>query len=52
MLGQLYLKSQANLVGWEGESAMTEAKLEELCLEWFRETGWDVLHGPVIVVVG
>jgi type I restriction enzyme R subunit len=31
---------------------MTEAQLEELCLEWFRETGWDVLHGPDIAPDG
>ncbi|MBE0472023.1 MAG: type I restriction endonuclease subunit R, partial [Methyloprofundus sp.] len=25
-----------------------EEQLEQLCLEWFREGGWDVLHGPDI----
>ncbi len=27
---------------------MNEAQLENLCLDWFRESGWDVLHGPDI----
>ena len=25
---------------------MNEAQLENLCLEWFREGGWDVFYGP------
>lgn len=27
---------------------MNEEQLEQLCLDWFREGGWDVLHGPDI----
>ncbi|EHH0682349.1 type I restriction endonuclease subunit R [Vibrio vulnificus] len=27
---------------------MNEEQLESLCLDWFREGGWDVLHGPDI----
>jgi len=27
---------------------MTEEQLEQLCLEWFREGGWEVLYGPDI----
>tara|TARA_R110001592_G_scaffold363387_1_gene686819 strand:+ start:5680 stop:8859 length:3180 start_codon:yes stop_codon:yes gene_type:complete len=27
---------------------MNEEQLEQLCLEWFAEGGWDVLHGPNI----
>ena len=27
---------------------MNEEQLEKLCLDWFREGGWDVLHGPDI----
>ena len=27
---------------------MNEEQLENLCLDWFREGGWDVLHGPYI----
>ena len=27
---------------------LTEDQLERQCLEWFRETGWDVAHGPDI----
>ena len=27
---------------------MNEEQLENLCLEWFQEGGWDVLHGPDI----
>ncbi len=27
---------------------MTEEQLENLCLEWFREGGWNVLYGPDI----
>src|SRR5690606_26929109 len=27
---------------------MNETQLENLCLDWFREGGWDVLHGPDI----
>ncbi len=25
---------------------MNEEQLENLCLDWFQEGGWDVLHGP------
>ena len=27
---------------------MNEEQLESLCLDWFSEGGWDVLHGPDI----
>ncbi|KMQ49797.1 Type I restriction-modification system, restriction subunit R [Chitinispirillum alkaliphilum] len=27
---------------------MTEDQLEQLCLQWFHETGWETLHGPDI----
>ncbi|TBR43901.1 type I restriction endonuclease subunit R [Marinomonas agarivorans] len=27
---------------------MTEVELEQLCLDWFLEGGWEVLHGPDI----
>jgi type I restriction enzyme R subunit len=27
---------------------VNEEQLENLCLDWFREGGWDVLHGPDI----
>ncbi|HOO52338.1 MAG TPA: tRNA-guanine transglycosylase [Alphaproteobacteria bacterium] len=27
---------------------MNETQLENLCLDWFREEGWEVLHGPDI----
>ena len=27
---------------------MNEEQLENLCLDWFREGGWDVMHGPDI----
>jgi len=27
---------------------MNEEELENLCLDWFREGGWDVLYGPDI----
>jgi len=27
---------------------MNEDELEQLCLEWFRENGWDVVYGPDI----
>lgn len=27
---------------------MNEQQLEEICLGWFRETGWDFAHGPNI----
>jgi type I restriction enzyme R subunit len=27
---------------------MNEVQLESLCLEWFAEGGWDVIHGPDI----
>lgn len=28
---------------------MNEYQLEQLCLDWFRESGWDVAYGPDIV---
>lgn len=31
---------------------MTEDDLEQLCLSWFNEIGWDVLHGPEIAFDG
>lgn len=31
---------------------MTEDQLEQLCLDWFRETGWEVTYGPDIAVDG
>ena len=31
---------------------MNEEQLENHCLEWFREGGWDVLHGPDIAPDG
>ncbi|BFT69142.1 type I restriction endonuclease subunit R [Paenibacillus sp. P36] len=31
---------------------MNEEQLEDLCLEWFRENGWDILHGPDIAQDG
>ncbi|WP_245673310.1 type I restriction endonuclease subunit R [Endozoicomonas ascidiicola] len=31
---------------------MTEDQLEQLCLEWFRTAGWEVLHGPDIAPDG
>ena len=31
---------------------MNETQLENLCLDWFRESGWDVLHGPDIAPDG
>jgi len=27
---------------------MNEEQLENLCLEWFRDNGWDVVYGPDI----
>lgn len=27
---------------------MNEEQLEQLCLDWFRDIGWEVLHGPDI----
>jgi len=27
---------------------MNEAELENQCLDWFRESGWEILHGPDI----
>ena len=27
---------------------INESELENLCLDWFRETGWDTLYGPDI----
>ncbi|MES9913526.1 MAG: type I restriction endonuclease subunit R [Candidatus Sedimenticola sp. 4PFRAG1] len=31
---------------------MNEEELENLCLDWFREGGWDVLYGPDIAPDG
>lgn len=31
---------------------MNEEQLEQLCLDWFRESGWDVLYGPDIASDG
>lgn len=31
---------------------MNEEQLENLCLDWFREGGWDVLYGPDIAPDG
>ena len=31
---------------------ITEDQLEQLCLEWFRAAGWEVLHGPDIAPDG
>ena len=31
---------------------MTEDELEQLCLSWFGQIGWDVLHGPEIAFDG
>ena len=31
---------------------MNEDQLEQLCLDWFREGGWDVLYGPDIAPDG
>ena len=31
---------------------MNEEQLEHLCLDWFQEGGWDVLHGPDIAPDG
>lgn len=31
---------------------MNEEQLEELCLDWFRDNGWEVLHGPDIAPDG
>ena len=31
---------------------MNEEQLENLCLDWFQEGGWDVLHGPDIAPDG
>ncbi|MEM9264860.1 MAG: type I restriction endonuclease [Cyanobacteria bacterium P01_F01_bin.13] len=25
---------------------ITEAQLEDLCIQWFQETGWQYVHGP------
>lgn len=27
---------------------MTEDQLEQQCLEWFGEVGWEISHGPDI----
>lgn len=29
---------------------MNEEELENLCLDWFQEGGWDVLHDPDIAL--
>ncbi len=31
---------------------MNEEELENFCLDWFREGGWDVLYGPDIAPDG
>lgn len=31
---------------------INEIHLENLCLDWFRKTGWQVLHGPDIAPDG
>ena len=31
---------------------MNEEELENLCLDWYREGGWDVLYGPDIAPDG
>lgn len=31
---------------------LTEDQLEQLCLDWFQQTGWDVVHGPDIAPDG
>jgi type I restriction enzyme, R subunit len=31
---------------------MNEEQLEQLCLDWLREGGWDVLYGPDIASDG
>lgn len=31
---------------------MTEDQLEQLCLDWFREGGWEIYHGPDIAYDG
>ncbi|WP_419602278.1 type I restriction endonuclease, partial [Thiolapillus sp.] len=31
---------------------MNEEELENLCLDWFREGGWDVVYGPDIAPDG
>ncbi|MDX1749825.1 MAG: hypothetical protein R3271_05845 [Methylophaga sp.] len=31
---------------------MTEDQLEQLCLTWFAETGWETGHGPNIAFDG
>ncbi|WP_419798710.1 MAG: type I restriction endonuclease subunit R [Terasakiella sp.] len=31
---------------------MNEEQLENLCLDWFKETGWEVVHGPDIAPDG
>ena len=30
---------------------MTEDQLEQQCLEWFAEDGWEIAHGPDIAHV-
>lgn len=31
---------------------LSEDDLEQQCLQWFAEQGWDVLHGPDIAPDG
>ncbi len=31
---------------------MTEDQLEQLCLDWFRETGWETAYGPDLAADG
>ena len=31
---------------------INETQLEQLCLDWFRETGWDIANGPDIAPDG
>ena len=31
---------------------MNEQQLEDLCIGWFQETGWQLVHGPDIVLEG
>ena len=31
---------------------ITEAQLEDLCIQWFQETGWQYVHGPALAPDG
>ncbi len=31
---------------------ITEEQLEQLCLQWFQDTGWSYAHGPDIAPEG